>query len=99
MSQVTIHQEANTLIAQLSGEIDHHAAEQMRIKIDNRVNELCPKILVLDFALVSFMDSSGIGLILGRHKLVNAIGGMVVVQKVSSDIQKVLALAGIDSKD
>ncbi len=99
MSQVTIHQEANTLIAQLSGEIDHHAAELMRIKIDNRINELCPNLLVLDFTSVSFMDSSGIGLILGRHKLVSSNGGMLVVQKVSSDIQKILALAGIDSKD
>ena len=48
---------------------------------------------------VPFMDSSGIGLILGRHKLVSAMGGVVVVQKAPKDIKRMLSIAGIESKD
>ncbi len=45
------------------------------------------------------MDSAGIGLILGRHKLVSALGGVVVVQKAPKDIRRTLSVAGIESKE
>lgn len=99
MTQVTIHQEGKTMVALLSGEIDHHGAAELREQIDARVSAVAPAVLVLDFSAVTFMDSSGIGLILGRHKLVSALGGMVVVQKAPADIRRTLAVAGIDSKD
>ncbi len=99
MTQVTLHQNGATLLAQLSGEIDHHWAAVLREEIDTRVTAACPKILVLDFSAVTFMDSAGIGLILGRHKLIHSLGGVVVVQKAPADIQRMLAIAGIDSKE
>ena len=86
MTQVTLKQDGKTLTALLSGEIDHHWAA-------------APAILILDFSAVTFMDSSGIGLILGRHKLVSAMGGVVVVQKAPKDIKRMLSIAGIESKD
>ena len=58
-----------------------------------------PAILILDFSAVPFMDSSGSGLILGRHKLISAMGGVVVVQKAPKDIKRMLSIAGIESKD
>ncbi len=99
MTQVTIHQQGKTMTAQLSGEIDHHGAKILRTQIDDKINACAPSTLVLDFSGVTFMDSSGIGLILGRHKLINAGGGMVIVQKAPSEIRRVLSLAGIDSRD
>ncbi len=99
MTQVTIHQEGKVMTAQLSGEIDHHGARLLRTQIDDRINSAAPQTLVLDFSGVSFMDSSGIGLILGRHKLISAGGGVVIVQKAPQEIRRVLSLAGIDSRD
>lgn len=99
MTQVTLHQNGQTLFAMLSGEIDHHGAELLREHIDMRVEQICPKILVLDFSSVTFMDSSGVGLILGRHKLVHAHGGVVIVQKAPNEVKRMLGIAGIDSKD
>ena len=81
MTQVTLKQDGKTLTALLSGEIDHHWAAILREKIDERAAAAAPAILILDFSAVTFMDSSGIGLILGRHKLVSAMGGVVVVQQ------------------
>lgn len=98
MTQVTLKQDGKTLTALLSGEIDHHWAAILREKIDERAAAAAPAILILDFSAVTFMDSSGIGLILGRHKLVSAMGG-VVVQKAPKDIKRMLSIAGIESKD
>ena len=98
MTQVTLKQDGKTLTALLSGEIDHHWAAILREKIDERAAAAAPAILILDSA-VTFMDSSGIGLILGRHKLVSAMGGVVVVQKAPKDIKRMLSIAGIESKD
>ena len=95
MTQVTLKQDGKTLTALLSGEIDHHWAAILREKIDERA----AAILILDFSAVTFMDSSGIGLILGRHKLISAMGGVVVVQKAPKDIKRMLSIAGIESKD
>ena len=94
MTQVTLKQDGKTLTALLSGEIDHHWAAILREKIDERAAAAAPAILILDFSAVTFMDSSGIGLILGRHKLVSAMG-----QKAPKDIKRMLSIAGIESKD
>ena len=70
---VELQTQEKTLIAILSGEIDHHCAQPMRAEIDAKIDDLQPSVLVLDFAGVTFMDSSGIGLIMGRHRTMEAI--------------------------
>lgn len=99
MTQVTIHQNGTTILAELSGEIDHHSANNLREPIDARITAVLPRVCVLDFSSVTFMDSSGIGLILGRHKLVQSLGGTVVVQNAPRNIRRMLAIAGIEAKD
>lgn len=99
MTQVQLQQNGKTLTARLSGEIDHHWAGILREKIDEHIQAAKPAVTLLDFSAVTFMDSSGIGLILGRHKLVSAMGGVVVVQKAPKDIKRMLSIAGIESKD
>ncbi|MBR1730928.1 MAG: anti-sigma factor antagonist [Ruminococcus sp.] len=87
----------DVLTVYLSGEIDHNRASGIRAKIDGRVNALRPKILVLDFSKVSFMDSSGIGLIMGRYRSVGLIGGRLRVVNIPDNLTKIVALSGISS--
>ena len=81
--------------ALLSGEIDHHTAARLRQQIDEEIDRRMPGMLVLDFGGVGFMDSSGIGLILGRSKRMQAGGGQLQVRGTSAQINRMLALANI----
>lgn len=84
------------LTAYLEGEIDHHSAKAMREQIDDKIERHKPIQLILDFAKVSFMDSSGIGLVLGRFKLMERIGGKVRITNTAKYITKVMKIAGIE---
>ena len=72
---IEIAPEADTVTALLTGEIDHHGASRLRETIDDSVRRTCPRLLVLDFGGVEFMDSSGIGIVLGRYRLMQDMGG------------------------
>lgn len=87
----------DVLTAKLYGEIDHHKAPLIRQKIDGQTESLRPKELHLDFSGVSFMDSSGIGLIMGRYRQVSLVGGKLKVINVPKNLQKIISLSGIDS--
>ena len=80
----------------LSGELDHHAARSLRDQIDGAVDRTGAKRLRLDFEGVSFMDSSGIGLIMGRYRLMQLAGGQLYVTGASDRIRKIMRLAGLD---
>ncbi|MEM1484749.1 STAS domain-containing protein [Oscillospiraceae bacterium PP1C4] len=83
-------------IARIIGEIDHHNAKEMRQTIDNAVIGARISELELDFRDVSFMDSSGIGLVMGRYKLMQELGGTVHLINIASNLKKVMVLAGLD---
>lgn len=93
---VIIETEENTVIARLSGEVDHHSAKTIREDIDLAIDKHHPKQLILDFDGVTFMDSSGIGLVMGRYKIVKPYGGCVIIENTGSQIKKVMRLAGLD---
>ena len=93
---VTTIYEDGTVTAFLSGDIDHHTAAVMREIIDQTVESSLPQKLIVDFKDVTFMDSSGIGLVMGRYKLMRSINGEIEVRNVSSHIKKVMKLAGLD---
>jgi stage II sporulation protein AA (anti-sigma F factor antagonist) len=84
------------LTAILSGEIDHHSAREIRGEIDETASRIKPKKLVLDFSSVQFMDSSGIGLIMGRCKLMQLFGGTVEIVHLPPKIEKIVSLAGLN---
>lgn len=84
------------IIARLSGEIDHHGAKALREKIDETVMQSGARELELDFRDVSFMDSSGIGLVMGRYKLMQELGGTLHLVNVATHLKKVMVLAGLD---
>ncbi len=79
----------------LSGEIDHHTARDMRKNIDAQIESKNPKALILDFGNVKFMDSSGIGLIMGRYRLMHLMGGYVKVVNVPRNLQRIIDLSGV----
>jgi stage II sporulation protein AA (anti-sigma F factor antagonist) len=93
---VQIYISEETVTACLSGEIDHHGAKPIREEIDEITQRLAPTELVLDFREVGFMDSSGIGLVMGRYQLMQELGGELRVTNLSSHIKKVMKLAGLD---
>lgn len=83
------------LTAYLSGDIDHHTAAAMRTEIDHALRTNNIKILTLDFSRVTFMDSSGIGLVMGRQKLAAELGGRCRVADPPAYISKVMKISGI----
>lgn len=88
-------QSGTHLTVVLTGEIDHHTARQAREQIDVTVNKNHIRSLELDFGGVSFMDSSGIGLIMGRYRLMQGVDGKLEVTHASPQIEKLMRLAGL----
>lgn len=85
-----------TLIAYLAGEIDHHTSSKIRDILDINIQNHHPKLLILDFTSISFMDSSGIGLVMGRFKLMKYLEGSLKIINPSPQIKRVMNLAGFD---
>lgn len=84
------------MTAYVEGEIDHHTAPSIREQIDERIEKDKPSVLKLDYNDVTFMDSSGIGLIMGRYKLVSSYSGKIEVVNVPLNMAKVVKLSGIE---
>lgn len=84
------------VVVYLSGEIDHHASLSIRKDIDYAVRECDALFLILDFSDVTFMDSSGIGLVMGRYRLMRESGGQLVIRDPKPNIKKVMKLSGVD---
>ena len=93
---VQIDFQDETLLCQLNGEIDHHTALPCRIQIDDKIENCRPKTVILDFSDVSFMDSSGIGLVMGRYKILSELGGNLEITGLSDNSYRVMRLAGLD---
>ena len=93
-----MYYDGQTLYAVPGGGIDHHTARPIREQIDDAVTDRLSKRLVLDLSEVDFMDSAGLGLILGRLRHVSACGGKLVLLDPSADIMRILRLAGLDKR-
>ena len=96
MMAIEINVTGEVVTAYLKGEIDHHNAREMREAIDNAVELNMPAMLVLDFNDVSFMDSSGIGLVMGRYRNLLKSGAQLHIINTPASIGKMMKLAGIE---
>lgn len=92
----TIETTEQTMLVCLEGELDHHNAGGVREKIDAFAAGFCPKRLILDFDGVSFMDSSGIGLVMGRYRFLQAFDCALEIRNLSPHAYKVMRLAGLE---
>ncbi|MBQ2833359.1 MAG: anti-sigma factor antagonist [Clostridia bacterium] len=79
----------------LDGEIDHHSAQGLRTQIENLLSNRQLQTLILDFADVEFMDSSGVGMIIGRYKTMAARGGILLARGLSPAMDKLFHMAGL----
>ncbi len=85
-----------TLTVYLDGDIDHHNARMIRSRIDTKIYIQRPDELILDLSRVCFMDSSGLGLILGRYTKAVELGIVFKVVNPTPQIRKILDLAGTE---
>lgn len=86
----------DVLFVKLRGDIDHHSAKYIREEIDREMYKYSPKTMIMDLSSVDFMDSSGLGLILGRYTKINMLGGILKVSNPSDRIEEMLLMAGTD---
>ncbi len=89
-------QEERLLILKINEELDHHIAESIRRKTDYEIERYIPRKVIFDFDNVTFMDSAGIGLILGRYKNITMLGGSLEVINTSKKVRKILTMSGLD---
>ena len=94
--QLELTREGANLTAHLIGELDHHTAADLRQKIDAAVLACRPRRLIIDLSRLTFMDSSGIGLIMGRHRLMLSLEGDLRLQGASPRMERMIRLAGLD---
>lgn len=93
---MTYSLEDKLLELKLTGEIDHHNARQARTGIDALIELHAPERVYLDLSEISFCDSSGLGLVMGRMKKAADRGGMLIVRDPSAAVSKILHIAGMD---
>lgn len=92
-----IHFEAEDgiLTAILSGELDHHSAAEIRGAVDQAVLTFQARYLIFDFQGVNFMDSAGIGVVMGRYNRMKELGGQVFLIHCSEYVDRILEMAGV----
>ena len=83
------------LILKITDEIDDHNVQNIRRKADYEIERYMPKKIIFDFDSVTFMDSAGIGLIIGRYKFTNMLGGKLEVANLTQSVKKIFEMSGI----
>ncbi len=85
------------LVVHLPEELDHHYTEEIREEIDEAVKNYPVDEVEFDFSKTAFMDSAGIGMLLGRHKIMKALNGQITVSHMNGQIRRILSMSGIRS--
>ena len=86
----------NCLTIFLPKEVDHHNAEEIRQSADSVIEKNHIKYVIFDFKDTEFMDSSGIGLVLGRYRQMKLLGGSVRVINIPENMYRLFALSGLE---
>lgn len=97
LENLILRYENDVLTAKLAGELDHHLAAEIRTKIDEEMMAKLPKKLVLELSEIEFMDSSGLGLILGRYTKALEIGCLLVLRNPGRRIKRLIEISGVAS--
>ena len=89
------YKEDKLLVCKISEEIDDCSVQKIRRRVDYEIKRYMPKRVVFDFDSVTFMDSAGIGLIIGRYKFANMLGAKLEVTNLTPSVQKIFEMSGI----
>ncbi len=92
---VEFNKEDKKLIFKLTEDIDQHTVEKVRRKMDNEIKGYIPRKVVFDFSNISFMDSAGIGMVLGRYKLAKMLNGNLEIINVNRSMKKIFDMSGV----
>ena len=92
----TVDRRDGCIIITLSGEMDHHNAVMVRGEIDGMIKEEQPRRVELDLSQIGFMDSSGLGFVMGRYSLTQKMGSEFVLKNPSERTVQIFALAGLE---
>lgn len=84
-----------TLVLEITEEIDHHGVEKIRRQADEEITRTMPRKLIFDFNKVLFMDSAGIGMLIGRYKMLKMLGGTVEIINLKKNMKKILEMSGV----
>lgn len=93
--EIDIHVKQNVLCVRLSGELDHHAAESLRHEVNQYLEKSNVKHLMLNLQELIFMDSSGLGVVLGRYKQIKQLGGEMVICGISPSVRRLFDMSGL----
>ena len=93
--EINYEKKDKLLVIKFTEEIDHHTTEKIRRRADYEIERYIPRKVIFDFNKVSFMDSAGIGLLLGRYKNAIALGAKVELINVNKAIYKIFKMSGI----
>ena len=85
----------DVLLIRLKGELDHHTAENLRNKVSDKIEQNNIHHIILNLEELAFMDSSGLGVILGRYKQIQSQGGEMVVCSISPAVKRLFDLSGL----
>lgn len=88
--------DTKTLTVCPAGELDQHMAETIRNTIDSEILKAAPKTLLFDLSEIPFMDSSGIGMLIGRYKLMKRMNGQVEVTGMREPVQRIFRMSGLN---
>lgn len=94
--QIILMGEKKTLLVKVTGELDHHMAEKLKTSVDEKIRSTNAINVIFDFTELSFMDSSGLGVIMGRYKKIRTLGGKVIIYGVNAGILRIMEMSGID---
>lgn len=92
---IKYNKEDKLLVLELTEEIDHHTTEKIRRRADYEIQRHVPRKAIFDFNGVTFMDSAGIGMVIGRYKLISMLGGTVSMTNVKPSVRKIFEMSGI----
>ena len=95
MNKFSLERDGSTLILHISEELDHHMANQVSMTVDTQIEKGTLRTLIFDFTGMTFMDSSGIGMVMGRYKKMNFLGGKTFVSGVGDGIDRIFSMSGL----
>lgn len=93
--EITFIPKHRMILVRASGEIDHHSAEKIKQVVEKEIKRTSAINVAFDFGCVTFMDSSGIGMLIGRYKTVTALGGGMIVFDANEQIQRLMDMSGL----